>query len=253
MEWLSKIKEVVLGPKISEELLKEKRRVPRIGCFIEAVFAREDGFEFEGNVSVLELTGMRAVTRLKLEKGQQVKVRVEGFTGVLLSKPYKVDTVNAEVIWCRKKRGFSQYNAGLKFVNGSGTIKDSWVQFVLESFGLKEKTQAQGRTEIRVPTNIPVKCFYRKRSFAPGVASDIGMGGIQIRMKIDPGANTEVELHVGPYGRISMLKCKGTILRAKYDPGRDEFAIGVKFKELSNKETRHVGEFIMAFLQSSAL
>jgi len=253
MEWLTKIKEVMMGPQVSEELLREKRSVPRVNCLIEATFDLGNDVSFEGSVTVLEITGMRTILPRKLNPGQRVAVSVKSFTGVLVERPYHIDRVHVQVVWCRKRKGLPQFNAGMKIVEDQETVKDSWVHFVLERFGLASRAEMQKRRDVRVTSDLPVKCYFRRNSFSPGVAYDISLGGTKMNLKIDPGMGTEVELHIGPYRSLPLLKCQGKIVRSTYNIGRQEFVEGVEFKNLDSKQMKLIGRYIMAFLQDASL
>jgi len=187
-----------------------------------------------------------------MTKGQKLIVCVDSFSGVLLSKPFSVESVNAEVVWCKKKQGFSQFMAGIKFTDKDEIIRKSWVHFVLESFGVKETTGVQRRRDIRVQTSLPVRCFYGKKSFVDGVAYDISLGGIRLNLKGDIGAGKDVTLLIGPYKRLSPLKCRGRIKRSNYHRVQTAFIMGVEFLELDDKLIRQIGA-MSALLQESAL
>jgi hypothetical protein len=253
MEWLTKIKEVMMGPQVSEELLREKRSVPRVNCLIEATFELENSVAFEGSVTVLEVTGMRCILPRKLAPGQRLTVSVRSFTGVLVDRPYQIDKVNIEVVWCRKRKGLPQFNAGMRITDDQERVKDSWVHFVLERFGLASRAEMQKRRDVRVTSDLPVKCYFRRNSFSPGVAYDISLGGLKMNLKIDPGLGTEVELHIGAYRNLPVLKCHGKIVRSAYNIGRQEFVEGVEFKNLESKQMKLIGKYIMAFLQDASL
>lgn len=251
MPWLLNLKEMILGPQAPEVDLHEKRLTPRVNCFIEAHFATEEGETFQGSITVLEISGMRIVSPRKITKGQKIIVRVDSFSGVLLAKPFKVENVNAEVVWCKKKQGFSQHMAGIKFTDPQEAIAKSWVNYVLESFGVKDKSGFQRRKDIRVSTTLPVRCFTGRKDFVDGVAYDIGLGGIRMKLKGDLGTGKEVSLQIGPYRRLPPLKCRGKIRRSNYHTGSDAFIMGVEFVDLDDKLIKLIGSYIRALLQDS--
>jgi hypothetical protein len=253
MPWLLNLRDIILGPQVSEDSLREKRLTPRVNCFIEASFTTEDNSTFEGNITVLEMTGMRIVTPRKMVKGQKLVISVDSFSGVLMTRPYSVDNVNAEVVWCQKKRGFSQFMAGVKFTDRQEYIQQSWVHFVLDSFGIKESTGIQRRKDIRVQTALPVRCFYGKKGSAVGVAYDISLGGMRMNFKNDIGVGKDVTLEIGPYKRLGILKCRGRIKRSNYHAAQDAFVMGVEFLGLDDKAIRKIGGYIRALLQESSV
>jgi len=155
------------------------------------------------------------------------------------------------VVWCQKKKGFSQFMAGVKFTNRPDYIQKSWVFFVLESFGIKESSGHQRRRDIRVQTCLPVRCLYGKKSSASGVAYDISLGGMRMNFKNDIGIGKDVSLEVGPYKGLGMLKCRGRIKRSNYHAAQDAFVIGVEFLQLDDKAIRKIGGYIRALLKDS--
>lgn len=253
MPWFLNLKEIILGSRVEDEPPPEKRHVPRVSCFIEANFITEDKSSFEGHITVIELTGMRIVTPIKIVNGQKLIASVDNFSGVLMARPYSVENVNAEVIWCKKKKGFSQYVAGIRFTDCPEMIKKSWVRFVLDSFGVKDSAGFQRRKQIRVPTMLPVSCHYGKKKSAQGVAYDMSIDGLRMSLKSDLVTGTEVMLHIGPYKRLPVLQCRGKIRRSNYDPGNDAFTMGVEFTELDDRQIKQIGSYIKTLLKESSI
>jgi hypothetical protein len=252
MEWISKIKDVVLGPRVSDEFLKEKRIAPRINCQIEAEITDDKGEQYDGYIIVLEYFGMRCVVPTKFTIGQRLKVTVEQFSGVLGAKdPFDYKTMNVEIVWCRKRRGTPHYYVGVKNIDTPEIIDKSWINFVLASFGITDSPYVQRRKEIRVPSNIPVRCFYSKRSFTCGIIVDMSLGGLKMYFNIDPGEGKDVRLEIGPYRKLPHIECTATVLRSRFINSKNKFEVGVRFYELDNREIRIVSKYILEILKES--
>lgn len=253
MTWILKLKDMILGPKREEKSLSEQRRSPRVNCFIEAQFASEDKSVFDGNICILETSGMRIVTPAKMEKGRKVIVTVENFSGVLMSRPFTVDRLNAEVVWCRKKHGFSQFMAGIKFTDSPEVIQKSWVRFVLDSFGVRDVSGFQRRKEIRVETSLPAKCQYGKKKATEGKAFDLSIDGAKLSLKSDVGEGTEVIVEIGPYKRLQTIYCRGKVKRSNYNTGTDSFMVGVEFLGLDDNQIKLIGSYVRTLLKELSL
>lgn len=254
MDWLDKIRDIVMGVPMTDALLKEKRITPRINCQIETEIIDENNKVHEGFAVVLEYLGMRCVAPVKFRKGSTLKIVVREFSGVLGAKrPFLHDTVNAEVVWCRKKRRTSDYYLGLRLADTCDIIDDSWVNFVLASFGITESPYMQKRKEIRVTSNIPAKCFYTRRSFTCGIVADIGLGGLRMILNIDPGRGKDVRLEIGPYKNHALITCDARILRSRFVHSKNRFEVGAEFKDIDNRQMKKLGRYVIDILRETRI
>lgn len=252
MTWLMKLKELVLGPKAEQPIPREKRIAPRISCFIEAVFTTGENESFEGNIIVLETTGMRLITPVKLEKGQKFLISISSYSEDPAEKTYDVEAVNAEVVWCRKKKDFPLFYAGVRFTDDQAVLRNSWVYFVLESYGAS-KFDSQRRKEIRVTTILPVKCTLAKRNWLTGISVDLGVGGAKLSLLRDPGEGKEMTLHIGPYKKLPVFKCLARVKRSSYNQQSEEYTVGVEFLDLDAQQLKLVGQYVMILLKEASL
>jgi hypothetical protein len=255
MAWLEKIKELIMKPQSDEELFREKRAVPRISCFLEAELILEGGRSVDGTIIALEMKGMGLITPVKFSKGQSFTARLLPSPEAKLEASFSPDPVRAEVVWCRPKKGFPLYYAGVKFASEAEAMKASWVMAVLSSHGVGGDSDAQRRKSLRVPTALPVKVYYLlkgHKTFLSGLAHDIGLGGIKVNLVKDPGEGKELRIQLGPYKKLPMLECRGRIKRSSYSQRREDFTLGIEFMDLDEEEKKLVGRYIMFLLRESS-
>lgn len=257
VSWILKIKDMVVGARSKDDLLTEKRIAPRIHCFIDATFTTDNNMIHSGNIISLEKNGMRLLTPVRLAKGQKFDVSIGSYTIDDPEKTYSVDTVNAEVIWCRKKMGFPLHYAGVRFVDPDETLQNSWVYYVLSSYGMPAMSPSQRRRDIRIAASLPVTIYFLdkrgEKAHLTGIAYDISLGGMKINLVRDPGAAVDVTLHIGPYGKHPVLKCKGKTRRSTFSNKTGEYTLGIEFTELSEAEMKLLGDYVMTLLKEISL
>jgi len=168
-------------------------------------------------------------------------------------RPFEVDTINTEVVWCRKRRNSNHYYAGIRFTDTPDIIEKSWANFVLGSFGITEGPFRQKRKLLRVPSNIPVTCHYGEYTFTCGIIADIGLGGLKMKLNIDPGRGKAVALRVGPYNMIPALDCRATVMRSPFNISTNKFEVGVQFNDLNNRQVKRLGKYILTILHQSKI
>jgi hypothetical protein len=255
MAWLEKIKELITKPQEDEELFREKRSVPRVSCFLEAELILDGGRSVDGTIIALEVTGMGLITPVKFSKGQVFTARLLASPETKLEGAYSPDPVRAEVVWCRQKKGFPLFYAGVKFITEMEALKISWVRAVLSSHGVGNESDAQRRKSLRVPTALPVKVHYlvkEHKNFLSGLAHDIGLGGLKVNLVKDPGEGRELKIELGPYKKLPLLKCRGRIKRSAYSPRREDFTLGIEFLDLDEEQRKLIGRYIMFLLRESS-
>ena len=250
MSWYEKIREVVLGPRISDELLDEKRITPRVNCSIDASFSSGEGAPFEGTIIVLEYTGMRCTVPMELEKGTQLQVTARKFMGGLAGqKDLRYDALQAEVVWCRKSRRALLFEAGMRFTDQPEVIAHSWVNLVLDSLGISKLKGFQQRRLIRVTSDIPVECIYGMNMTVRGTIVNIGLGGLKTILDIELKPGKEAIFVIGPHKKLGLVKIRGKVLRSAFARWCQKFETGVKFIEPDNNQLKTLSRYLLAVLK----
>jgi len=253
MALLDRLIDLIMPPKVEEQTFKDQRSSPRISCFIEALLTLDAKSMMEGTIIALESSGMRLILPSKLAKGQTFSARLSKLADITLERPFSIEEVLCEVVWCRQKKGFPLYYAGIKFVESAERIQKSFVNSILEHYGITGNVASQKRREIRIITALPVKIYYGDKNFLTGLAHDIGPGGLKINLIRNPGLGCDVKLHIGPYRNLSLLECHGRIKRSSYSARREDYNLGIEFVDMKDEQSHELSRYLMLLLKEACL
>ncbi|MDQ7821360.1 MAG: PilZ domain-containing protein [Candidatus Eremiobacteraeota bacterium] len=252
MAWLSKLKEIVTKCREEDLILKERRRAPRISCFIEAAFSVGE-YTFEGTIIALEATGLRLLSPVKLSRGDILTVKALTLPDETEGEGRHTVLLKAEIVWCRQKRGFPLFYAGAMFLEDEETIRNTWVYKELSRHGVASTGDAGRRRTVRVTSSLPVQVVLEKRKWLTGVAIDLSLGGIKMNLIRDPGIDKEVTLRIGPYKNLALMECRGIIKRSAYNKKTEDYTLGVEFINFEDTQVKQVGNYIMALLREARI
>jgi c-di-GMP-binding flagellar brake protein YcgR len=251
MEFWSRIKEIILPPQSSRNLLQEKRLSPRVRCDIEAVLYRSEDEAFSGKIVDVGVSGMRLESPRAQKNGDRISVRVSRGQGLHTITKFEVDKILVEVRWCRKKKKSSEFQLGVKYVDTEKNLKGSWVTFVLNKFGFMVGTSFQKRKDIRASSKLPVHYELKTGSMHQGVVYNIGLGGVLLTGSIDLPAGSEIKLKIGPYNKLPSLMCHGKVVRKKFSLKVNLWMTGVSFYNQSDQDLKLLGDYILTVLRES--
>lgn len=251
VEFWSKIKEIILVPKNSKELLQEKRLSPRVRCDIEAVLYKSDDEAYSGKIIDVGVSGMRLESPRNHKKGDRISVRVSRGQGLHTITKFEVDKIIVEVCWCKKKKKTSDYQLGVKYADTEKNINGSWVTFVLNKFGFTVGTSFQKRKDIRASAKLPVHFELKTGSVHQGVVYNIGLGGVLLTCSVDIPAGSELKLKIGPYNKLPSLMCHGKVVRKKFSMKVNLWMTGVSFYNQTDPDLKLLGDYILTVLRES--
>jgi c-di-GMP-binding flagellar brake protein YcgR len=252
MNFLSKIFGVVSAPG-GKDLLMEKRGHPRIRCSIDGKIVPKSGKDVE-ECKIIEVgtNGMRLESVLAPKAGEIIFVRIKADQGGYDTR-YKMDKVRAEVVWTRRKAKTYENYIGAKYADTDQNIRNSFVNFILNKFGLNLGASMQRRKEVRASSKLPVYYQVGTGDSKKGVAYNIGMGGILLTVDEDIPQDVMLNIAVGPYDRLKPLNVQGKVARKRYSQKTCHWMMGVSFINLSNDATKLLGDYVLTVLRESAL
>lgn len=250
MNLLSKIIGVFVPPQDINALLREKRGSPRIRCNIIASITQKGQPAVRSKVLDMGLHGMRLESESPFKQGARVDVNVEPDEGFPLTA-YKVSRVPVEVMWCQKKRNLDdlRYILGVKYMDLYRNMKDSWVAFILKKFGFDPGMTLQRRKEVRLASNLPVTYRLASGTEGQGTIYNMGLGGVLLSCKDDPGEVSEISLVIGPIERLEPLSAQGQIRRKKFSKKAESWMIGIHFGDLKEEDVALLGKYLISLLK----
>ncbi|GEM_PF-1147665 len=250
MELINALKEFALGPIFYQEKLKEKRLSPRLVCGLQgfAVIDKKDVLLFVTDVSV---KGVKVESPVRLRRGIEFQFTVKAGSGSLEKLAFNIDTLFVKVIQCRKKPGSSRYIARLLFTDSLERIRDSWVYYLFNLFGIDTPDLDQKRESRREPFELSVLFWYGTKREELGMARDIGLGGMLVEFEREIKPVTSIDMKILSPVDARELAVKGTIVRADFLKKINRWLLAVRFLDLEDKEYKALGKFILSLHKSS--
>jgi hypothetical protein len=249
MDLINALKKFALGPIFYQHELKEKRRIPRLECAIQAhaVIDDRDVLLIITDVSV---KGIKVESPVRLAGGLDFPLTVRAGSGSLRSMGFTFDTLNVRVIQCRKKPLGSKFLARLLFTDHENRIRESWVYYLFGLFGIDRPEQDQKREIIRDPYELDVLCRCGSRKEELGMARDVGLGGLLLEFtrEIEPGASIEMKI-LSPYDS-QQLSMKGTVVRTEFLKTTHRWLLAIRFTEMEERVYKALGKLILTLHKS---
>lgn len=247
MDFLRKLKAFIKGKPTYDvkKAIEEKRYSPRIKCFIEAKCLSQDKRERNVIINEVSLTGMRLFCEEKLEAGDILTFKVIKADEVFKETERVGGSVDAKVVWSRKKRSTKEYVSGLQYDDSKENLKDSWVAFLFKKFGISVGLSNQQRKRVRFQTEIPLSVALTATSF-PGIVMDMGIGGMLIATDKDIRKAPLLHFRIGPYKHLEILFCDGKVVHHQFNPEVKKWNFGILFVELPEKQNKLLNEYLTA-------
>jgi hypothetical protein len=253
MEFLSRIISIFSPSNESaKDILVEKRVSPRICCSFEGKALHKERKNVEVCTIVeVSSSGLRLCFPIKPKKGETLLIAIKADQGIDCSR-YKVDRVSGEVMWARRKPKSPDYFVGLKFSDPEGTIKNSWVSFMLKKFGFDMQKSFQKRKDVRAGSSINLVYTTGSGASQRGVAYNIGMGGLLLSGPQCLPENSQITIIMGPYGQLTQLTLTGKVVRKRFEPKTTTWLSGISFIHLQGDSLRLLGDYVITVLKESA-
>jgi hypothetical protein len=249
MDFIIKVKGLIRGRDIFdiEKALEEKRFFPRIKCALEGRCSLEDGQKFHVHIKEVSLLGMRLASGRKLKTGDIVTVEPIKGRGILSTADFTENAIRMEIVWARKGGPGPEYLCGLQFADDKKRLKNSWIAYILDRYGISVAFSTQKRKWIRLDAEIPASIMH-SRGRAVGIIRDIGIGGMLIDTRAELQKNEEIRFQIGPYRHIDTLLCEGRIIHGSYKKTVDSWIYGIIFENLTRKQAKLLNSYLSTLI-----
>ncbi|GMU54367.1 MAG: hypothetical protein AMXMBFR33_35130 [Candidatus Xenobia bacterium] len=237
-KFLEGLRQIALAPRTrpGEELRSRIRVLCRYPVQIES----GEGPPDRAYVVDIGLNGLRVEDVRRLKKGSLVQV-ASAYPGL------EHNRLTCEVVWCRERIS-GGYNAGLSYETAP---PGSWVRVILDELGLDEERGAQRRRYVRIATSLraQVRDLSSNQLLTEGRVVNLGLGGVLLRSPRQLAEGNEVLCLFGPYSHYPHLSVEATCLSSHYDEDDQDWYHSLGFANLTAREVREVGRFVVGLLK----
>lgn len=225
---------------------EERRRLIRVKCSYE-VNCIVGSKSFPATVVDMGLNGLRLEVPKRLKQGTTVYVQRPR-----PSNRFDNEHVMCTVRWCRKKSSSDVLEVGLQYADTPGNMRRSWVKFLLKELGFEERAIYSRRKNVRAPSELPATVRNKEGEKLTGTLINLGVGGALFKSEQAFSPGLSVRVAVGPYQRFSALDLESTVLSTRRTQDGGAYLLSLRFCDLSSKEVRLLGDYVIRLLQDAA-
>ncbi|CAN0442646.1 unnamed protein product, partial [Phaeothamnion confervicola] len=215
----------------------EQRGLIRLRCDYQ-VECESGPVRLKARVVDIGLNGMRLFLDDRL--GASAKLRVHSpasFTGT------HSESVDCHVRWCRKRRKVEGYEIGVQYDGKPGSMRRSWVKFLLKELGFDERSIFTRRKSIRADGSIRGQMIGPEGRALTGTIRNLGAGGALFETPNSLPSGTPVRLRVGPWRRLQAIELPAVVLSAR------DSQCTLRFGELTASQVRRLGNYVLHLLK----
>lgn len=239
-------------PPAPTEPPSQKRKRPRMLCEyrVEGTVEKK---KFGATVTDISGTGMRLEVTRTLPAGAVVGLRFDPATVPAGRKPFERDTVQARVMWCRKRRRSPLVEAGVEFVEDQASLERSWVRHLLSQLGIADVAEER-RRYVRTRGELAAEALPLDGAVTgfQGTIRNMGAGGCLFRGKAAFRLQTRIKIKMGPRGDLPALSVEARVLRCERTSDGAWWDLGVEFGSMRSKDLRLLGRYVASLLASEA-
>jgi hypothetical protein len=239
--------------KVPSSKAKEKRIADRRPCNIEVFIKKESEGDFPAIIKDIGIYGVRIEGTKSLKNGEMVSIQAVRDKGIFAKARFTQDSIKAMVVWARKKKGSSDFAAGLKFSDTRSNLRDSWVFIVLSLYGFKASYKEQRRRTVRFPTHLKVK-YQEPQGYYNGWGTlvDLGQGGLSMLTNEQVQELVTLDLEIGPYQSLPITFLRGKVMWSGYSKAQKTPMMGVEFFGLQPPQIKMLNKYIIAIVEELA-
>ena len=207
-----------------------------------------NGIVSKATVLDIGLHGLRLVTPGPLSKGARLSVGLPPEAmevgGPLLCK----------VIWVAKAPKSNAYQVGALLDDTDENKARSWIRPVLARLGFSKGKIRERRLDLRVAaeSSIRVAVMSTHGDFlADGRLVDLSRGGTQVSIETQIESGTNVQISIGPLGKLAQLDVPGVVLSYYRDVANQRHFHRVKFHSLSTPVVRLLRQYLRTLLHEA--
>lgn len=224
---------------------EERRRLIRVKCEYE-VSCISGNRSFPAVVVDMGLSGLRLQVPNRLKQGGTVYIHHPK-----PSNRFNNEHVMCTVMWCRRKAGTNELEAGLKYADTPGNMRRSWVKFLLKELGFEERAIYSRRKAIRAPSELSARLRNQGGEALEGRVINLGIGGALFESDGGFSPGQAVRLEMDRVGRLKKIELDATVITTSRQDD-DSYHLSLRFTDPSSKEVERVGDYVLLLLKNAA-
>lgn len=215
----------------------EQRGLIRLRCDYQ-VQCQSGPSSCAARVVDIGLNGMRLFVDARVEAAAKLRVHAPAsFTGP------NSESVDCHVRWCRKRRKVEGYEIGVQYDGKRGSMRRSWVKFLLKELGFDERSIFTRRKSVRAHGAIQGKLTSTDGREIGGTVRNLGAGGALFEADESLPGGTSVRLRLGPWRYLQAIELPGTVLAG------GDLQCAIRFGKLTASQVRRLGNYVLQLLK----
>ncbi|MHB2017686.1 MAG: PilZ domain-containing protein [Candidatus Xenobia bacterium] len=228
MEWLQALKSALGGGRQKREL-NEGRTSYRVSANLPATIVMPDASATVGTVVNFSGRGLMVVVPASFRRDSTVVVTVRGRQPLGARGPAPMLTVRARVIWCKRGRSGSDFEAGLEYLQFQDMRMTDVVDFFRRQLRLDLMDTAQKRKTLRIRRRFEMTVQVKDGAPKPGFVRDLTLTGVRFATRERLSEGLPVHLEIDLQDKQQTLSIDATVGRCDKIPKEDWYDVAVPF------------------------